>query len=246
MSGSGLNRRDFFRIAGLGGTAIALSGCGNTSIESGAELVESYVQPDNFVVPGVGVYYASTCTQCGAAWDHGPGPRGRSLSSRATPSRTQRRQDLRTGPSCSAATIQPRPPDDTDGSRWPLARADDLGKGDDAAQCRGRPIGARRAAGLADRPDQWPPAGPAAQSDRRGRGDRHRRLRCALRNGPSSVNPDSTASTTGRADQEGGCRPVVGDDFLGAVPRRTPRHASTPRVRKAARRGACCEDRTGR
>jgi molybdopterin-containing oxidoreductase family iron-sulfur binding subunit len=44
-----------------------MSGCGNTSIESGAELVESYVQPENFVVPGVGVYYASTCTQCASA-----------------------------------------------------------------------------------------------------------------------------------------------------------------------------------
>ena len=45
----------------LGGTTMALAGCGNTSIESGAELVESYVQPEDFVVPGVGVYYASTC-----------------------------------------------------------------------------------------------------------------------------------------------------------------------------------------
>ncbi|MGO8856958.1 MAG: twin-arginine translocation signal domain-containing protein, partial [Steroidobacteraceae bacterium] len=64
MSGSGVSRRDFLQIVGLGGTTMALSGCGNTSIESGAELVESYVQPENFVVPGVGVYYASTCTQC--------------------------------------------------------------------------------------------------------------------------------------------------------------------------------------
>src|SRR5450631_1153231 len=67
MSGSGVSRRDFLHIVGLGGTTIALGGCGNTSIESGAELVESYVQPENFVVPGVGVYYASTCTQCGSA-----------------------------------------------------------------------------------------------------------------------------------------------------------------------------------
>jgi molybdopterin-containing oxidoreductase family iron-sulfur binding subunit len=64
MSGSGVSRRDFLQIVGLGGATVALSGCGNTSIESGAELVESYVQPENFVVPGVGVYYASTCTQC--------------------------------------------------------------------------------------------------------------------------------------------------------------------------------------
>src|ERR1019366_4342879 len=67
MSGSGVSRRDFLQIVGLGGTAMALSACGNTSIESGVELVESYVQPENFVVPGVGVYYASTCIQCASA-----------------------------------------------------------------------------------------------------------------------------------------------------------------------------------
>jgi len=67
VSQTGINRRDFLTVFGLGGTTLVLSGCGNTSIESGAELVESYVQPENFVVPGVGVYYASTCTQCPSA-----------------------------------------------------------------------------------------------------------------------------------------------------------------------------------
>ncbi len=55
-----------FTIVGLGGTTMALAGCGNTAIESGVERVESYVQPENFVVPGVGVYYASVCAQCGS------------------------------------------------------------------------------------------------------------------------------------------------------------------------------------
>ncbi|MEX8500453.1 molybdopterin-dependent oxidoreductase [Leptothrix ochracea] len=59
-----VNRRDLLKVLGLGGTALAVTGCGNTSIESGAELVQSSVQPEDFVVPGVGVYYASTCTQC--------------------------------------------------------------------------------------------------------------------------------------------------------------------------------------
>ncbi|MGP0083228.1 MAG: molybdopterin-dependent oxidoreductase [Steroidobacteraceae bacterium] len=67
MSGDGVSRRDFLQAVGLGGTTIALAGCGHTSIESGVELVESYVQPENFVVPGVGVSYASTCTQCASA-----------------------------------------------------------------------------------------------------------------------------------------------------------------------------------
>ncbi|NDU91565.1 MAG: molybdopterin-dependent oxidoreductase [Ferrovum sp.] len=66
MSSSNIDRRDFLRVLGLSGAAATLAGCGNTSIESGAELVESFVQPEDFVVPGVGVYYASTCTQCGS------------------------------------------------------------------------------------------------------------------------------------------------------------------------------------
>ncbi len=66
MSSSNVDRRDFLRVLGISGAAATLAGCGNTSIESGVELVESYVQPEDFVVPGVGVYYASTCTQCGS------------------------------------------------------------------------------------------------------------------------------------------------------------------------------------
>lgn len=66
MSSRILDRRDFLRVLGIGGAAATLAGCGNTSIESGKELVMSYVQPEDFVVPGVGVYYASTCTQCGS------------------------------------------------------------------------------------------------------------------------------------------------------------------------------------
>jgi molybdopterin-containing oxidoreductase family iron-sulfur binding subunit len=67
MDGEGVSRRDFLHVLGLGGATMALTGCGNTSIESGVELVQSYVQPENFVVPGVGIYYASTCTQCASA-----------------------------------------------------------------------------------------------------------------------------------------------------------------------------------
>lgn len=66
MSSSKIDRRDFLRVLGISGAAATLAGCGNTSIESGAELVEAFVQPEDFVVPGIGVYYASTCAQCGS------------------------------------------------------------------------------------------------------------------------------------------------------------------------------------
>jgi len=61
---SNISRRDFLRVLGLSGAAATLAGCGKTSIESGQETVQSFVQPEDFVVPGIGVYYASTCTQC--------------------------------------------------------------------------------------------------------------------------------------------------------------------------------------
>ncbi len=59
-----VDRRDFLKVLGISGAAATLAGCGNTSIESGVEKVQSYVQPEDFVVPGNSVFYASTCTQC--------------------------------------------------------------------------------------------------------------------------------------------------------------------------------------
>lgn len=67
MSESGINRRDFLKVLGLGGSSLALTGCGNTDIRSGDELIMPNVHPEDFVVPGLSVFYASTCTQCGSA-----------------------------------------------------------------------------------------------------------------------------------------------------------------------------------
>ncbi len=66
MIDSGFDRRDFLKVLGWSGAAVALSGCGNTSIEDGKETVVSYVEAADFVVPGVGVYYNSTCAMCDA------------------------------------------------------------------------------------------------------------------------------------------------------------------------------------
>jgi molybdopterin-containing oxidoreductase family iron-sulfur binding subunit len=63
-----VQRRDFLRALGWGGASvsasISLGACGFTSVDSGVETVKSYVEPEDFNVPGVGIYYASTCTQC--------------------------------------------------------------------------------------------------------------------------------------------------------------------------------------
>ena len=86
MNDGGIKRRDFLKVMGWGSASVALGGCGNASLESGAELVESYVQPEDFVVPGISVYYASTCTQCEAACGvHGRVREGRILKLEGNP-----------------------------------------------------------------------------------------------------------------------------------------------------------------
>jgi anaerobic selenocysteine-containing dehydrogenase len=66
MIDSGIDRRDFLKVLGWSGAAVALSGCGNTSIQDGKETVVSYVEAKDYVIPGVAVYFNSTCAQCDA------------------------------------------------------------------------------------------------------------------------------------------------------------------------------------
>jgi len=61
-----VQRRDFLRVLGWGGASASVGACGFTSIDSGVETVKSYVEPEDFNIPGIAVYYASTCTQCEA------------------------------------------------------------------------------------------------------------------------------------------------------------------------------------
>jgi anaerobic selenocysteine-containing dehydrogenase len=66
MIENSFNRRDFLKVLGWGGAAVALSGCGNTSIQDGVETVVSYVEPPEYAIPGISVYFNSTCAQCDA------------------------------------------------------------------------------------------------------------------------------------------------------------------------------------
>jgi anaerobic selenocysteine-containing dehydrogenase len=63
---NGLNRRDFLKVLGWSGAAVALSGCGNGSVEDGKETVVSYVETNDYMVPSISVYFNSTCAQCDA------------------------------------------------------------------------------------------------------------------------------------------------------------------------------------
>jgi len=73
-SNSSWSRRGFLKVMGLGGAsgALLLSGCGNTDIINEVDLqvrkehVYPNVNPKDFVIPGVQMYYASTCRQCPA------------------------------------------------------------------------------------------------------------------------------------------------------------------------------------
>lgn len=66
MTENDFNRRDFLKVLGWGGTAVALSGCGNTSIQNGEEIVTSYVTLPSYVIPSISNYFNSTCAQCDA------------------------------------------------------------------------------------------------------------------------------------------------------------------------------------
>ena len=88
MSGK-INRRSFLKIMGWGGAGAALSGCdlpSTVTLEEGKEDVVSYLMPEEYVIPGVGVWYASTCTQCEARCGiHGRVREGRVLKLEGNP-----------------------------------------------------------------------------------------------------------------------------------------------------------------
>ena len=66
MAGHPFDRRDFLKVLGWGGAAVALSGCGNGSVEDGKETVVSYVETNDYMIPSISVYFNSTCAQCDA------------------------------------------------------------------------------------------------------------------------------------------------------------------------------------
>jgi len=88
MSGK-IDRRNFLKIMGLGGAGTALGGCdlpSTVTLEEGKEEVTSYLMPEEYVIPGVGVWYASTCTQCSAGCGiHGRVREGRVLKLEGNP-----------------------------------------------------------------------------------------------------------------------------------------------------------------
>lgn len=91
MSGnkSGFSRRDFLRIMGWSSAGGALASCDlptTVTLEEGKEEVVSYLSPEEYVIPGIGVWYASTCLQCDAGCGiHGRVREGRALKLEGNP-----------------------------------------------------------------------------------------------------------------------------------------------------------------
>ena len=90
MSGNEIKRRDFLKFMGLGGAGAAtLSGCDmptTVTLEEGKEKVVSYVAPEEYVIPGIGVWYASVCQQCASGCGvHGRVREGRLLKVEGNP-----------------------------------------------------------------------------------------------------------------------------------------------------------------
>ncbi len=84
-----VNRRKFLKMLGWGGAGTALAGCDmptTVTLEEGKEEVVSYLMPEEYVIPGIGVWYASTCTQCEAGCGlHGRVREGRVLKLEGNP-----------------------------------------------------------------------------------------------------------------------------------------------------------------
>ncbi len=95
-----INRRKFLKVLGWSGAGTALAGCDlptTVTLEEGKENVVSYLMPEEYVIPGVGVWYASTCTQCSAGCGlHGRVREGRILKLEGNPD-----SHLNNGKTCS-------------------------------------------------------------------------------------------------------------------------------------------------
>ncbi|MPZ77377.1 MAG: molybdopterin-dependent oxidoreductase [Deltaproteobacteria bacterium] len=61
-NGTEITRRDFFKVVGVGGAAATLVGCG---AEPPEKLIP-YLIPAEEIIPGVGLWYATTCRECPA------------------------------------------------------------------------------------------------------------------------------------------------------------------------------------
>ena len=124
LAGHPFDRRDFLKVLGWGGAAVALSGCGNGSVEDGKETVVSYVETNDYMVPSISVYFNSTCAQCDAGCSiTGRVREGRVLKLEGNPDSTINR-----GKTCGLGQAGVQHHYNPDRIRAPLLRTGDSGE----------------------------------------------------------------------------------------------------------------------
>ncbi|CAH1904376.1 putative menaquinol oxidoreductase complex ACIII, molybdopterin-binding subunit ActB1 [Candidatus Nitrotoga sp. HW29] len=124
MIENSFNRRDFLKVLGWGGATVALSGCGNTSVEDGREFVTSYVQTADYIIPSIGTYFNSTCAQC----DAGCGIMGRVREGRVLKLEGNPKSPTSVGKMCGLGQAGVQAHYNPDRIREPLLRNGDKGE----------------------------------------------------------------------------------------------------------------------
>jgi anaerobic selenocysteine-containing dehydrogenase len=124
MIENSFNRRDFLKVLGWGGATVALSGCGNTSVEDGKEFVTSYVQTADYIIPSIGTYFNSTCAQC----DAGCGIMGRVREGRVLKLEGNPKSSINNGKMCGLGQAGVQAHYNPDRIREPLLRNGDKGE----------------------------------------------------------------------------------------------------------------------
>ncbi len=111
-------------MLGWGGATVALSGCGNTSVEDGKEFVTSYVQTADYIIPSIGTYFNSTCAQC----DAGCGIMGRVREGRVLKLEGNPKSPINNGKMCGLGQAGVQAHYNPDRIREPLLRTGDKGE----------------------------------------------------------------------------------------------------------------------
>ncbi len=124
MIENSFNRRGFLKVLGWGGATVALSGCGNTSVEDGKEFVTSYVQTADYIIPSIGTYFNSTCAQCNA----GCGIMGRVREGRVLKLEGNPKSPINNGKMCGLGQAGVQAHYNPDRIREPLLRTGDKGE----------------------------------------------------------------------------------------------------------------------
>lgn len=124
MIENSFNRRDFLKVLGWGGATVALSGCGNTSVEDGREYVTSYVETADYIIPSIGTYFNSTCAQC----DAGCGIMGRVREGRVLKLEGNPDSPINSGKMCGLGQAGVQAHYNPDRVREPLLRNGDKGE----------------------------------------------------------------------------------------------------------------------